>query len=73
MKCGRGKVEVKKLTHYLMECGSRRTIEGGIASCVIYLSLDKHYREPLISRAEHLQRYFFYPKLNNVFEEQALN
>lgn len=74
MVCGRRKEEVKKLTQYHMECGSGRIIEGRTVSCVIDLPLGKHYGEPLISRAEHTQRFFFLkPQLDNVFEKQALN
>lgn len=72
MDCGRREEEVKKLTHYHMECGSRRIREGRTVSCVIDLPLSKHYGEPLISRAEHTQRFLFKPKLDNVFEEKAL-
>lgn len=73
MECGRREKEVKKLTHYHVECGSRRMIEGRTVSCVIDLPLGKHYGEPLISRAEHTQGFFLKLKLDNVFEKQALN
>lgn len=73
MECGRREEEVKKLTHYHMERGSRRIIEGIIVSCVIDLPLSKHYGEPLISRAEHIQGFFLKPILDNVCKSQALN
>lgn len=44
-------------------------------SCVIYLLLDKHSRQPLISRAEHIQGFILKPKLDNIAEKkkQSLN
>lgn len=74
MECSGREEEVKKLPHYHMECGFKRITEGRTVSHVIDLPLGQHYREALISRAEHIQRFFFFkPKLDNVFEKQALN
>lgn len=72
MECGKREQEVKKLTQYHKECGLKRII-GRTVSCVIDLPLGQHYGEPLISRAEHIQGFFFFKlKLDNVLEKPAL-